>query len=287
MAVDSEALAIADGAMLETAYRARVAAGEFDKDAAQLALVRKLDKLLLDLEDTRLASKQSALGWLFSRRQAVTTRRRGLYIWGPVGRGKTILMDMFYDHAFGIAKRRAHFHDFMLDVHDRIHSHREKLKQGKTSENDPVPPVARALADEAMLLCFDEFSVTDVADAMILSRLFTELFANGVMVIATSNVAPDALYADGLNRQFFLSFVALLKENVEIHHLDARIDFRLEKLARSEVYIVDTEARGRQALDRIWRQLTGTEQGGLEMLQVKGRELIVPESAPRCGALLL
>jgi cell division protein ZapE len=189
-----------------------------------------------------------------------------------------MLMDMFFDHVTGTSKRRTHFHDFMQDVHERIHAQRQLLKQGKTKETDPVLPVARALATEAKLLCFDEFSVTDVADAMILSRLFTKMLDLGVTVVATSNVAPDALYPDGLNRKFFMSFIELLKQNVGIFWLDARIDFRLEKLARSEIYILKSDNSARKSLDHTWQSLTGTILGGREVLKIKGRELVVPQA---------
>ncbi len=270
---------IPDGKVLETLYQARIDKGELSEDLAQLALVQKLDFLLVELEDTPLASKQSALGWLFSRKQTITRKNCGLYIWGSVGRGKTMLMDMFFEHARGSTKRRTHFHDFMQDVHERIHQHRKRVKQGKTAENDPVPPVARALAREAKLLCFDEFSVTDVADAMILARLFTTMFEHGVTVVATSNVAPDALYPHGLNRKFFLSFVELLKQNVETFWLDARTDFRLEKLSRGEVYIIGEGATARAGLDHVWQQLSGGLRAHSEMLKVKGHELHVPKVA--------
>ncbi len=190
-----------------------------------------------------------------------------------------MLMDMFFDHVTGIKKRRVHFHDFMLDAHDRIHRHRQLLKRGETAEKDPLPPVARAMASEAQLLCFDEFSVTDVADAMILSRLFTKLFEQGVTVVATSNVAIDALYPNGLNRQFFLSFIELLKTNVDTFWLDARTDFRLEKLANAKVYIVGGDQNANATLNRLWQDLTGTVLGGREKLVIKGRELIVPQAS--------
>jgi len=275
----SPTVTVPDGKILAEAYRARLETGEFDQDAAQLKLVQKLDTLLISLEDSQLASKQSALGWLFSKKQSAAPKNRGLYIWGPVGRGKTMLMDMFFDHVSGIRKRRVHFHDFMQEIHQRIHTHRQALKRGETTEKDPLPPVARALASEAQLLCFDEFSVTDVADAMILSRLFTKLFELGVTVVATSNVAIDALYPNGLNRQFFLSFVELLKLNVDTFWLDAHADFRLEKLVKAEVYIVGTDQKAKNRINRLWQDLTGTVLGGREKLVIKGRELIVPQAS--------
>ena len=272
-------VSVPDGTNLANAYKARVKAGEFDEDPAQLMLVQKLDNLLLGLQNSQLASKQSALGWLFSSKRSAAPKNRGLYIWGSVGRGKTMLMDMFFHQADGIKKRRVHFHDFMQDVHSRIHTHRQMLKRGEIDEKDPLPPVARSIASDAQLLCFDEFSVTDVADAMILSRLFTKLFEQGVIVVATSNVAVEALYLHGLNRQFFLAFIKLLKLNVDTFWLDARTDFRLEKLARATVYIPTASDDASAKLNQLWQDLTGTVLGGREFLTIKGRELVIPQAS--------
>ena len=154
-----------------------------------------------------------------------------------------MLMDLFFDTVPVRRKRRVHFNDFMADVHDRIQKHRQARKNGTAKEDDPIPPVARALADEAWVLCFDEFSVTDIADAMILSRLFSALFANGVVLVATSNVAPDDLYRDGLNRQLFLPFIGMLKRHAEVIALDSGTDYRLEKLNRMPVYLTPLSPR--------------------------------------------
>jgi cell division protein ZapE len=272
-------VSVPDGTNLTDAYKSRVEAGEFDEDPAQLILVQKMDTLLLGLQNSQLASKQSALGWLFSSKRSTGSKNRGLYIWGSVGRGKTMLMDMFFDQVSGIKKRRVHFHDFMQDVHSKIHTHRQMLKRGETNENDPLPPVARAIANDTQLLCFDEFSVTDVADAMILSRLFTKLFEHGVIVVATSNVAIEAQYPHGLNRQFFMSFIELFKVNVDTFWLDARTDFRLEKLARATVYILTSTDDAAAKLNKLWLELTGTILGEQETLLIKGRHVNVPQAA--------
>src|SRR5205807_10027375 len=210
-------------------YAALAAAGDIERDLAQEAVAAKLAHLSDRLADHRLARKSSSLGWLFGSRPSQAPLK-GLYIYGDVGRGKTMLMDMFFAATPVLRKRRVHFHEFMLDVHERVHAWRQKRKRGEVDGDDPIASVAAAFTDEAWLLCFDEFHVTDIADAMILGRLFTRLFADGVVVVATSNVEPDELYKDGLNRALFLPFIALLRERMEIARLEAPKDFRLEKL---------------------------------------------------------
>ncbi|WP_375465548.1 cell division protein ZapE [uncultured Methylobacterium sp.] len=259
-------------------YEALIASGAIERDPAQARLVRALDLLVQELERRRRARKSSALGWLFSRKDAPSGPPRGLYVWGSVGRGKTMLMDLFYDAA-PAPKRRVHFHGFLADVHERVHAHRQALKAGTVKGDDPIPPVADALADEATLLCFDEFTVTDIADAMILGRLFGALFRRGVTIVATSNVEPDRLYEGGLNRALFLPFVAELKERVAVLRLDARTDFRLEKLGGAPVYHVPADAAARAAIDAAFKGLTGKARGRPATIQVHGRDVAVPEEA--------
>ena len=259
-------------------YDALVAAGTIERDPAQLRLVAALDDLVQALSRRRRARKGSALGWLFGRKDEAAEAAKGLYVWGSVGRGKTMLMDLFYEAAPG-PKRRVHFHGFMADAHERIHAHRQAVKRGEAKGDDPIPPVAEALAAEATLLCFDEFTVTDIADAMLLGRLFAALFRHGVTVVATSNVEPDRLYEGGLNRALFLPFVAELKQRVTVLRLDSRTDFRLEKLGGASVYHVPADAAAREALDAAFRSLTGKAKGSPSTVRVKGRQVAVPEEA--------
>ena len=259
-------------------YAALVAAGEIERDPAQEAVVAMLVQLETRLATHRLARKSSSLGWLFGS-QEPKEPIKGLYLYGEVGRGKTMLMDLFFAASPVLRKRRAHFHEFMADVHERVHIWRQQLKRGEVEGDDPIAPVAAAIADEAWLLCFDEFHVTDIADAMILGRLFTRLFEHGVVVVATSNVAPDDLYRDGLNRGLFLPFIALLKRYMVVMRLDARTDFRMEKLADAPIWHVPDDAPADAAMDRAWRRLTGGDHGAAHEIINKGRVIHVPCAA--------
>lgn len=269
-----------DYASVTQRYESMVRARRIERDPAQLEVAGRLDRLIEEIRDKRLATKSSALGWLFARRSGASKSKpiKGLYIHGAVGRGKTMLMDLFFTALPARRKRRVHFHDFMADVHGRIHAHREALKRGEVSEDDPIPPVAAALNDEAWVLCFDEFSVTDITDAMILSRLFTQLFKRGSVLIATSNVEPQDLYRDGLNRQLFLPFIDLLEGHVDVVSLDARTDYRLEKLERQPVYVHPLDARATSLIDAAWRTETGGEKARRETIAHRGREIVVPKA---------
>jgi len=261
------------------AYRELIASGEIEEDPAQRALVAKFDALNARLAERRLARKSSALGWLFGKREAAEPGVRGLYIHGDVGRGKTMLMDLFFERAAPTRKRRAHFNDFMADVHARIFRTREAIRNGTVAGEDPIVPVAEEIAAETQLLCFDEFTVTDIADAMILGRLFTRLFERGVVLVATSNVDPDDLYRGGLNRASFLPFIALLKERVEVVRLAARTDYRQEKIGEAPVYLTPLGADSDAALDSAWFHLTQTLRGEPSTLSVLGRDVMVPQKA--------
>jgi cell division protein ZapE len=258
-------------------YQTLIESGRFERDPAQERVIEKLDGLAARLGGYRPAKKAGALGWLFAARPSEPIC--GLYIWGPVGRGKTMLMDMFFETAQVQRKRRVHFHSFTADVHARIHAWRQERKAGRVNGEDPITPVAEALAHEAWLLCFDEFTVNDIADAMILGRLFAALFEHGVVVVATSNVDPDDLYKDGLNRALFLPFLDLLRQHMEVVRLDARTDFRLEKLRDSSVYYVPADERAHAALSQAFESLTGRPHGTPTTLRVLGHPILVPEAA--------
>jgi cell division protein ZapE len=260
-------------------YAALIAAGEIERDPAQEAAVDRLARLNERLALHRLARKSSSLGWLFAKREAAEPGLKGLYIWGDVGRGKTMLMDLFFATCPVKRRRRVHFHQFMLDVHERLGDFRYRLKSGDIAGGDPIDLVACDLAAEAWVLCFDEFHVTDIADAMILGRLFTRLFERGVVVVATSNVEPSELYREGLNRALFLPFIHLLTERMDVLRLVARVDFRLEKLIDMKMWHVPADQAADRALDAAWRRLTGREHADAVELMVKGHVLLVPRAA--------
>jgi cell division protein ZapE len=266
----------AEAGPVSARYRALAANGEITNDPAQAALAARLDGLDARLAERRLAAKKSALGWLFAARPSEPVK--GLYIHGAVGRGKTLMMDAFFAVAAPRRKRRAHFHEFMADVHERVRRFREKAKSGELANGDPIRRTADEIADETTLLCFDEFHVTDIADAMILGRLFERLFERGVVLVATSNVAPADLYLGGLNRALFLPFIRMIEERVDVVRLDARTDFRLEKLDGVAVWYVPADASARHAIDLTWRRIAGAEGGEPVELPLKGRTIHVPQA---------
>jgi cell division protein ZapE len=256
------------------AYRALRQSGRLEPDAAQQLAVEQLQSLHRALLDSR---PESGLhGWF--ARFGLTEHNgahapMGLYLCGPVGRGKSMLMDLFFATAPGRRKRRVHFHAFMLEVHDRI----EQERREKTRE--PIAQVAADIAAEAALLCFDEFQVDNIADAMILDRLFTALFDAGIVVVATSNLAPDELYPHGLHRERFLPFVALLKRKLYVLELDSGRDYRLARIQGKPVYHYPLGEAAHQALNITFAELTDGAPGEKMSLSVKGRTLVVPRAA--------
>ena len=258
-------------------YEALVASKKIERDPAQERLLARLTALEARVAAHRTARRSHPIGWLFGARDHEEAAR-GLYIFGDVGRGKTMLMDLFFEASPVVRKRRAHFHEFMADVHERVRVFRQKLKAGEV-QDDAIRLAAAELAEESWLLCFDEFHVTDIADAMILGRLFTRLFELGVVVVATSNVHPSELYRGGLNRALFVPFIAMLEKHMEIIQLDARADFRLEKLTGRKVWHVPADDAASAALDDAWRSLAGSASGVPQELAIKGRKLRVPRAA--------
>ena len=259
-------------------YENLVAAKKLERDRAQESLVMQLVALERRVAAHRSARRTRPVGWLFGGRTQ-DEPVKGLYVHGDVGRGKTMLMDLFFEASPVVRKRRAHFHEFMADVHERVRVFRQRLKEGEIDGEDAIRLAAGEIAEESWLLCFDEFHVTDIADAMILGRLFARLLELGVVVVATSNVAPSELYKDGLNRALFLPFIAMIERHMEVIELKARTDFRLEKLAGQKVWYVPADDDATAALDEAWRRLVGSSSGMPQELSVKGRRLRVPRAA--------
>ncbi len=248
-------------------YRALVAEKKLTGDPAQERVSGALETLATKLE-SYTPGRKSFFG--IGRAPAPP---RGLYIHGPVGRGKSMLMDLFYENVAVAPKRRVHFHDFMADVHAAVRHWREE---------DPGNEIARTAVDiraNAALLCFDEFQVQDIADAMILARLFEALFEAGIVVVATSNRHPRALYENGINRQLFVPAIDLIEKRMDVMCLDGPIDYRLAHLERARVYFTPLNAESAAALDAVWYDLTGTARGTPGELEVLGRKLKVPEEA--------
>jgi cell division protein ZapE len=258
-------------------YQALVSSGAIEPDPAQAEVAKALAHVERRLAGYKPRRKQGLLGRLFADKDEMPPR--GLYIHGEVGRGKTMLMDLFFQYGPVTQKRRAHFHEFMADVHERIYFYRQNIARGEIADADVIALTASAIFDEAWLLCFDEFHVTDIADAMILGRLFSKLFALGTVVVATSNVAPEDLYKGGLNRALFLPFIAQISKHMKVLRLDARTDFRLEKLAGVKMWLVPADKEADAALDRAWARMTGNANCKPRDITIKGRVLHVPCSA--------
>src|SRR3984885_12255742 len=264
-------------ASFHTHYQALVASGAIEPDAAQAEAAEAFAALEQRLANYKPARKQGLIGRLLPGKGEAPPR--GVYVYGEVGRGKTMLMDMFFQQSPVEHKRRAHFHEFMADVHERIYGFRQNIARGEIADGDVIALTAKSIFDQAWLLCFDEFHVTDIADAMILGRLFAKLFELGTVVVATSNVAPEDLYKDGLNRALFLPFIAQIAAHMDVLRLDARPHFRLEKLAGVKMWLVPADDAAKAALDTAWARMTGSAPCKPRDIPIKGRVLHVPCSA--------
>ncbi|MEM6622037.1 MAG: cell division protein ZapE [Pseudomonadota bacterium] len=261
-------------------YRALINQGEIHADPAQRLAVEKLQILHMRLADYNPAQGKQVqrgwFGWVKGSPQKVIALT-GFYVFGGVGRGKSMLMDLFYDGAPVTPKRRVHFHAFMQEVQVGIQIARE------SNVTDPIKTVADEVAEGATLLCFDEFQVTDIADAMILGRLFEALFDHGVVVVATSNRPPDDLYKDGLNRQVFLPFIAMLKERLDVHELESETDYRQGREEGEAVYFSPLGAPARAAMDAAWDEVTGGDPGTALTISIRGRRIVIRQAAEEVG----
>ena len=268
-------------ATLRTAFNERLARGEIEADPGQAAGLAALARLESDLN----ALGEPSFASLFRR----GAPPRGVYLWGPVGRGKSMLMDLFFETAPVGRKRRQHFYAFMAEVHGLIAAWRQgdaaqrKAKFGRHRGDDPIAPTAALIASDARLLCFDELQVADIADAMILGRLFEALFAEGVVLVATSNRAPDDLYQGGVNRELFLPFIGMLKDRLDVVHVGGTRDHRLERLRGARLYLSPIDAETEAAFDALWRDQLGDAPESGETVEVLGRRTRFPRAA---GGLL-
>lgn len=239
-------------------YARHLAEGALTPDPAQQAALPEFERIREGL------ARPAKSGWFRKTVEAP----KGLYLWGGVGRGKSLLMDLFVS-TLTVPARRVHFHAFMQEIHQALHEARDKHTE------DALAPIAKKIANKIRLLAFDEMQITDITDAMIVGRLFQALFDAGIVVVTTSNRAPDALYKDGLNRQLFLPFIALLKERMVVHEMAGPTDYRQDKLAGSPSYFTPINAEARRRIEAVWQDLTGGEGAPLTLV-VKGRQVVIP-----------
>lgn len=262
-------------------YEARVSAGGLAPDPAQRAVLPVLDRIARELASAPAPVAAQKTGWLSRLRggapAAPQQAVRGLYLWGGVGRGKSMLMDLLVEATPIAAKRRVHFHEFMQEIQAALEGVR------KTGQQDAVRPVARAVAQQLRLLCFDEMQITDIADAMIVGRLFQILFEEGVTIVTTSNRVPDDLYKNGLNRQLFLPFIALLRERLEVVELFSPTDHRQDRTEGGQVWFTPADSVAHAHLDALWTDETGGEPAAPLVLEIKGRSVEIPRHVGGIG----
>ena len=262
-------------------YQDQVSSRQIQNDVAQRAVLPALDRMLDDLQGPAASATGESWGgwraWLFGGDEAPlpATGSGGIYLWGDVGRGKSMLLDLTMQAATIKAKRRVHFHAFMQEVQAGLEAARQR------TDRDTVRPVAEKIAEDARLLCFDEMQITDIADAMIVGRLFQVLFEQGVRIVTTSNRPPDDLYKHGLNRQLFLPFIELIKSRMEVLELSSPTDYRQDGAAGEQVWFTPADVRARAALDRAWGALTGDAPAKAGKVQVGRRTLTLPALAGR------
>ncbi|MEM9523748.1 MAG: cell division protein ZapE [Pseudomonadota bacterium] len=245
--------------IVRDAYDARVVSHRLTRDAAQVAVLASFERITAEM------SRTARFGLFRGKPPPVA----GLYLWGGVGRGKSMLMDLFFETSIERRKRRVHFHMFMQEIHATLHEAR------KSGVDDAIVPVARTVIAGTRLLCLDEIQIADITDAMIMGRLFERLFMAGVVVVVTANRAPEDLYEDGVNRHLFMPFVTLLKERMEVRALTGPTDYRRLRTATAQRYFTPIDAAARAAVERLWQELTGGVSERLT-LSVKGRDVVIP-----------
>ncbi len=251
--------------LLLKCYQQLIDEGHIQKDLQQIQIIHRLQQLIADILEQIEWNKQSAVvRWVSADRKAV----KGVYIFGDVGRGKSMLMDLFFDTCPIKSKRRVHFHAFMQEIHDYMHQWRSM------NEGDPLPALAEKITASERLLCFDEFHVTDIADAMLLARLFTRLFEQGVIVVATSNQHPDDLYKNGLQRELFLPFIALLKKSSDLVELAAKEDYRLLHIKSMKTTFYCEVSGGHEFLQQSFNELSNGGKIETKVLKFKGRRIV-------------
>ena len=266
-------------------YQDLLARAELRPDADQARAVATLEGVFEGLTTPPLPSPGGPMDRVFRRKNPSPQAPRGVYLHGGPGRGKSMLMDLFYRALpESVTKRRVHFHAFMIGVHDDLHAHRAE-HAARGGVDTALPDLAARLAAEVRVLCFDEFHVTDVADAMILGRLFTALFEAGLCVVATSNWAPERLYEGGLQRDRFEPFIALLREKMHVVTLDGPVDYRGDRLVREGTYFTPLDATARARLDALFSHLTGDSRPESLRVEVKGRLVEIPIFARGVGRM--